>query len=191
MECAICLKDLESVCLKQLPCNEFHIFHINCVDSWLINNATCPLCRAVVPEYVMPNDSRYFALLLERAIDPTLITEARRLGLPAPGQYFRLDPFSVTYNVWLTNTTFVLMSINIKNWLPREWMDYIRERYGENNETSQVMKLVNVGTETVIKTRSFRPPTILYLCEECKSFITNSKKALKIHHDGDNAFELY
>ncbi|KAL5101837.1 hypothetical protein RYX36_006164 [Vicia faba] len=45
-ECCICLsafRDGEKV--KLLPvCN--HCFHCECVDSWLVNRSSCPLCRA-------------------------------------------------------------------------------------------------------------------------------------------------
>ncbi|CAK8538329.1 unnamed protein product [Lathyrus sativus] len=45
-ECCICLsafRDGEK--LKVLPvCN--HCFHCECVDSWLANRSSCPLCRA-------------------------------------------------------------------------------------------------------------------------------------------------
>jgi hypothetical protein len=42
--CSICqcsyIKDEEA---RLLPCT--HIFHKNCIDGWLKNNKTCPLCR--------------------------------------------------------------------------------------------------------------------------------------------------
>ena len=45
MECAICLEnDLEL--LKTLRCQ--HTFHEKCVNIWLSNHDTCPLCRDIV-----------------------------------------------------------------------------------------------------------------------------------------------
>ncbi|KAJ8961635.1 hypothetical protein NQ314_005887 [Rhamnusium bicolor] len=40
--CAICLGPLKFA-LKALTCT--HIFHENCIQKWLINNKTCPICR--------------------------------------------------------------------------------------------------------------------------------------------------
>ncbi|XP_058761822.1 RING-H2 finger protein ATL16-like [Vicia villosa] len=44
-ECAFCLNEFEQdEKLRAIPnCN--HLFHIDCVDVWLQNNANCPLCR--------------------------------------------------------------------------------------------------------------------------------------------------
>ncbi|KAJ4907031.1 RING-H2 finger protein ATL70 [Raphanus sativus] len=43
--CHICLGDFEgNHMLRQLPdCN--HFFHLKCVDTWLRQNPTCPVCR--------------------------------------------------------------------------------------------------------------------------------------------------
>ncbi|XP_068643007.1 E3 ubiquitin-protein ligase ATL42-like [Aristolochia californica] len=45
LECAVCLSRFEdSEVLRLLPkCK--HAFHINCVDRWLENHSSCPLCR--------------------------------------------------------------------------------------------------------------------------------------------------
>lgn len=43
--CVICMCDFESKqLLRILPCS--HEFHAKCVDKWLKNNQTCPICRA-------------------------------------------------------------------------------------------------------------------------------------------------
>ena len=43
-ECCICFRDI----CKKLPCG--HEFHKGCIDQWKnTGNATCPLCRAVIP----------------------------------------------------------------------------------------------------------------------------------------------
>ncbi|XP_020203095.1 RING-H2 finger protein ATL1 [Cajanus cajan] len=47
-ECAVCLSEFQQdEKLRVLP-NCSHVFHIDCIDVWLHNNAHCPLCRASV-----------------------------------------------------------------------------------------------------------------------------------------------
>ena len=36
----------------QLPCAARHVFHEECVRSWLSRNVTCPLCRVDVERLV-------------------------------------------------------------------------------------------------------------------------------------------
>ncbi|KAF9613375.1 hypothetical protein IFM89_007453 [Coptis chinensis] len=48
LECAVCLSKFEEIeTLRLLPkCK--HAFHVNCVDQWLENHSSCPLCRLKV-----------------------------------------------------------------------------------------------------------------------------------------------
>jgi len=42
--CAICLEPLETgVEVRVLWCK--HLFHVDCIDPWLLNRQTCPLCK--------------------------------------------------------------------------------------------------------------------------------------------------
>ncbi|KAK6116500.1 hypothetical protein DH2020_049793 [Rehmannia glutinosa] len=47
-DCAVCLCEFsEQDRLRLLPsCS--HAFHIDCIDTWLLSNSTCPLCRGVI-----------------------------------------------------------------------------------------------------------------------------------------------
>lgn len=47
-DCAVCLCEfLEHDKLRLLPlCG--HAFHIDCIETWLLTNSTCPLCRATL-----------------------------------------------------------------------------------------------------------------------------------------------
>ncbi|WVZ22080.1 hypothetical protein V8G54_000624 [Vigna mungo] len=49
-DCAVCLCQFsEQDMLRLLPlCN--HAFHIDCIDTWLLSNSTCPLCRGSLYE---------------------------------------------------------------------------------------------------------------------------------------------
>ncbi|CAA3020748.1 E3 ubiquitin- ligase ATL4 [Olea europaea subsp. europaea] len=52
-DCAVCLSKFEphdQLCLLPLCC---HAFHAGCIDTWLVSNQTCPLCRSSV----LPSDS--------------------------------------------------------------------------------------------------------------------------------------
>ncbi|XP_026408443.1 E3 ubiquitin-protein ligase At1g63170-like [Papaver somniferum] len=43
-ECSICLAEYaDDETLRELPCA--HLFHVDCVDTWLKKNASCPLCK--------------------------------------------------------------------------------------------------------------------------------------------------
>ncbi|XP_026657942.1 RING-H2 finger protein ATL46 [Phoenix dactylifera] len=47
-DCAVCLCEFaDDDKLRLLPiCG--HAFHINCIDTWLLSNSTCPLCRGAL-----------------------------------------------------------------------------------------------------------------------------------------------
>ncbi|KAJ8547788.1 hypothetical protein K7X08_021024 [Anisodus acutangulus] len=47
-DCAVCLCEFsEQDKLRLLPlCS--HAFHISCIDTWLLSNSTCPLCRGIL-----------------------------------------------------------------------------------------------------------------------------------------------
>ncbi|NXM73285.1 RNF6 ligase, partial [Serilophus lunatus] len=45
--CSVCINDYATGNkLRQLPC--MHEFHIHCIDRWLSENSTCPICRQPV-----------------------------------------------------------------------------------------------------------------------------------------------
>lgn len=47
-ECSVCLNEFrEKEKLRIIP-NCSHVFHIDCIDVWLQNNANCPLCRTSI-----------------------------------------------------------------------------------------------------------------------------------------------
>ena len=61
-DCAICLCPLEHgvVCRKMPPPCE-HVFHKDCIDSWLQRSHVCPVCRRAID------------LLLEPPVNPTTV----------------------------------------------------------------------------------------------------------------------
>ncbi|KAF7124400.1 hypothetical protein RHSIM_Rhsim12G0163500 [Rhododendron simsii] len=46
MECAICLECFKEGEMCRLLPNCQHSFHAQCIDSWLLKAAICPVCRA-------------------------------------------------------------------------------------------------------------------------------------------------
>lgn len=61
-DCAVCLCEFsENDKLRLLPtCS--HAFHIDCIDTWLLSNSTCPLCRGTLftPGLSVENPMFYF-----------------------------------------------------------------------------------------------------------------------------------
>lgn len=54
-KCAICLDDMHDRQVISLPCTGDHMFHTECIQSWLGNgSADCPLCRTRVNVLLQP-----------------------------------------------------------------------------------------------------------------------------------------
>ncbi|KAJ1409845.1 Zinc finger, RING-type [Sesbania bispinosa] len=45
LECTVCLSKFEDTEILRLLPKCKHAFHMNCIDKWLENHSTCPLCR--------------------------------------------------------------------------------------------------------------------------------------------------
>ena len=60
--CSICLCNIEEKSSKTTICN--HTFHLNCIDGWLVNNETCPVCRTVL-RYIDLEEIPYQTELVE------------------------------------------------------------------------------------------------------------------------------
>uniref|UniRef100_A0A673VFQ5 RING-type E3 ubiquitin transferase n=1 Tax=Suricata suricatta TaxID=37032 RepID=A0A673VFQ5_SURSU len=54
--CAICITEYtECNKLHILPCT--HEFHVHCIDPWLLENSTCPICRREVADFAERENS--------------------------------------------------------------------------------------------------------------------------------------
>ncbi|GLT89597.1 hypothetical protein SLE2022_075740 [Rubroshorea leprosula] len=74
--CAVCLSDFnEDDEIRILP-ECLHIFHVPCIDAWLISHSNCPLCRANTASLAPPHVA--VSLLDARRS----ATDSEELGLP-------------------------------------------------------------------------------------------------------------
>lgn len=63
LECAVCLNEFEDEETIRLIPKCDHVFHAECIDAWLENHVTCPVCRSdLVPK---PGDSTQIDTQLE------------------------------------------------------------------------------------------------------------------------------
>ncbi|KAF5191637.1 Ring-h2 finger protein atl46 [Thalictrum thalictroides] len=72
-DCAVCLCEFsEEDKLRLLPlCS--HAFHINCIDTWLLSNSTCPLCRGTLFTPGLPIENPVFEIDLHREDDGSIL----------------------------------------------------------------------------------------------------------------------
>ncbi|XP_015689556.1 RING-H2 finger protein ATL1-like [Oryza brachyantha] len=47
-ECAVCISEFQEEERVRLLPSCLHVFHVDCIDTWLQGNANCPLCRAAI-----------------------------------------------------------------------------------------------------------------------------------------------
>lgn len=53
VECAVCIEEIEaSEIYRELPCG--HQFHRDCIDPWLEQSVTCPMCATSIVETAPP-----------------------------------------------------------------------------------------------------------------------------------------
>ncbi|KAF9626302.1 hypothetical protein IFM89_032151 [Coptis chinensis] len=72
-DCAVCLCEFsEQDKLRLLPlCG--HAFHINCIDTWLLSNSTCPLCRGTLFTPGLAIENPVFDVDLQREEDGRVV----------------------------------------------------------------------------------------------------------------------
>ncbi|KAJ4892160.1 E3 ubiquitin-protein ligase ATL41 [Raphanus sativus] len=82
-ECAVCLSVLEEQdTARELPSCK-HVFHVDCVDTWLTACSTCPVCRTEVqPRPRLEPEPREGPVGSDGASAPPLLEEVR-VDLPA------------------------------------------------------------------------------------------------------------
>ncbi|CAL5190667.1 unnamed protein product [Lathyrus oleraceus] len=48
--CSICFQDLEDGELVRILSKCCHVFHLECIDKWLLQQGSCPICRTYILE---------------------------------------------------------------------------------------------------------------------------------------------
>lgn len=72
-DCAICLFGFGSAVTTTTDCN--HTFHKTCLDIWLENNVTCPICRAPLANRTIAQQRLDAALINQGAGLPTEVLD--------------------------------------------------------------------------------------------------------------------
>lgn len=97
-DCAVCLCEFsEKDQLRLLPtCS--HAFHLNCIDTWLLSNSTCPLCRGTLfnPGFPMENPMFDFEDLREDDGYPNLA----ETGIPSRQKTVEVEEIVVEKGVF-------------------------------------------------------------------------------------------
>uniref|UniRef100_J3MCQ6 RING-type E3 ubiquitin transferase n=1 Tax=Oryza brachyantha TaxID=4533 RepID=J3MCQ6_ORYBR len=84
-DCAVCLCEFDAEDrLRLLPlCG--HAFHLHCIDTWLLSNSTCPLCRGVlfVPGLTAENNPMFD---FDEGLEEGRLSEDCDIRFGLPGQ---------------------------------------------------------------------------------------------------------
>ncbi|KVI06784.1 RING-H2 finger protein ATL11-like [Cynara cardunculus var. scolymus] len=85
LECAVCLNGFQDhETLRLLPkCS--HLFHSDCIDTWLASHITCPVCRAdLMPR---PGELNHMTQSLHQPIDPDIDCGSTEFLLPSESKH--------------------------------------------------------------------------------------------------------
>jgi len=90
LECAVCLNEFEEEETLRLIPKCSHVFHTECIDAWLANHSTCPVCRAnLVPKPDEPSVS----IPIPDPVQPVLNSpvQPESAASPKPNDFINLN----------------------------------------------------------------------------------------------------
>jgi len=71
--CPICLEDyVQDDEIRYLPCSELHHFHKSCIDQWLEQRKSCPLCKVNI-DFSNPEINKEEEIVIEEDNEETSI----------------------------------------------------------------------------------------------------------------------
>lgn len=78
--CGMCLCTFQPQDLViQIPCNERHVFHENCISTWLQKSQECPICQTNVVEAFKKEEERIMSGPKEKGQPADIPVEVRKV----------------------------------------------------------------------------------------------------------------
>lgn len=106
LECAVCLSEFEEEETLRLIPKCSHVFHPECVDAWLANHSTCPVCRAnLLPK---PDDPSFVSIQIPDPVQPVLNSPVQPESTDSPKPN---DLINHNRSPWSRSTGFSLASL--------------------------------------------------------------------------------
>lgn len=79
VSCAVCVSEFgDNERLRSLPKCE-HAFHPECIDPWLAENSTCPVCRANLSQGTESTQSTAEEVQNQNQVSITIVDENQRM----------------------------------------------------------------------------------------------------------------
>ena len=69
-ECSVCLGTITEESTVRLLPNCKHMFHVECIDTWLGSHTTCPICRTVAEPTVQAPDDKELSSRVQPTAPP-------------------------------------------------------------------------------------------------------------------------